>query len=154
MEQRRGDPEGRRIALRRAKLLSEAARVARVLQVLTERAGESMPEIDAIERSLVRREHDHLLRGRGRLDPRDKFNRRSGHRLYEEREINLLFADESGSPGPRVIAEDDCFAIGAVAMDAGQEATYRVAADRLKLDFFGTTDLTFHEPEMRAHEGR
>jgi len=32
-------------------------------------------------------------------------------------------------------------------------ATYVAAADRVKKDFFGTTDMTFHEPLMRHRKG-
>lgn len=57
-------------------------------------------------------------------------------------------------PGRQPHQPEDCFAVGAVAMDTGQEATYKVAADRVKSEYFGTTDITFHEPEMREHTGR
>ena len=74
--------------------------------------------------------------------------------MRDRRPINLLCVDESGvahwqaAPGG-----EDWFALGGIAMTPEQVAQYQDAADRLKLEFFGRTDVTFHEPMMRRRLG-
>lgn len=83
-----GDPDGRRLARYRAQLLAEAARVARVLVVLAERAGFEASNIREVERELVRAEQNNLVRGHGRLEPRTRYKQRSGQPLFEDRDVS------------------------------------------------------------------
>ena len=46
------------------------------------------------------------------------------------------------------------FALGAVAIDDEEHERYCARADEIKRQFFGTTQVTFHEPELRTHKGR
>jgi len=38
-------------------------------------------------------------------------------------------------------------------MEEHQRAAYISQADSLKTEFLGTADITFHEPDLRNHEG-
>ena len=74
--------------------------------------------------------------------------------MRDDRPINLLTVDESGvSHSQTASGGGDWFALGGVAMTQEEAAWYRDAADRLKLEFFGRTDVTFHEPLMRRQLG-
>jgi hypothetical protein len=150
----RGDPDGRRLARRRRELLAEAGRLAGALAVLMRRADVDPARCAELGRDLAKLERDELMKARGRIEGRRRFKQKSGHPLHEDREANLLFVDESGIPSPQPGEENSYFTLGAVAMDEGQAATYVVAADRIKAEFFGSTTITFHEPMMRHREDR
>ena len=45
------------------------------------------------------------------------------------------------------------FALAAIAMDEEHVQSYIAAADKLKLEFFGSIEMTFHEPNMRNFAG-
>lgn len=148
-----GDPEGRRLARRRAALLSEAASVARLLEVLLKRAGFDS-DIWELIKNLAQQEATELQRAQGRIESRKRFKHLSGHPMLDYRKLNLLFLDECGksfaepkTTGPHY------FTLGAVSMAEGAVVTYIEASNELKQRFFGTTELTFHEPYMRFHDG-
>ena len=63
-----------------------------------------------------------------------------------------LFIDESGHASPKSTPEQPAFALGAVALSPSEAARYVERADELKLAFFGRTNITFHEPDMRRYQ--
>lgn len=145
-----GDPEGRRLARQRALLLSEAGRVARILEILLARAGFPSDICRDLVRQLAAKEQVELQRAHGKIEPRNRFKGHSSHPLLEARSLTGLYVDESGKsiPEPK-LSGPRFFSLGAVALDdAGVEA-YCQAADKVKLEFFGRTDFAFHEPYMR-----
>jgi len=155
-DQRRGDPEGRLLASRRAAMLAEAGRVAHVLNALVRRAGVSndVPIASVVER-LAKLEADSLMRAHGRIEGRQRFKRSAGKGApaHEERLLARLFADESGSAFVAKDESEGWFALGAVAMTADEEQDYCARADDLKRQFFADPDnITLHEPPMRHRD--
>jgi hypothetical protein len=62
--------------------------------------------------------------------------------------------DESGKSFPEAAQLPQFFALGAVTFSTQEDMEdYTSRADSLKQDFFGTTNITFHEPLMRHHDG-
>lgn len=150
----RGDPEGRRIAKKRAQLLSESGQVARALQVLLKRAEFDSRILAEFIGKITQSELTELHRGYGRLESRKRFKPHVSHPLLEKRPRSELFIDENGKsvPEPSNASEAAVFSLGAVAMPAEAVDDYCVAANEIKLQFFGTTNITFHEPYMRFRE--
>ena len=152
IQQDDGDPRGRRIERRRSRVLAEASRAGHAFEALLRRAGYEGPhDLAALLDAIQREEERALMRGSGRLDSRKRFRHRSGQPLQEARVDDFLYLDESGRADPRSL--DACFVIGGVAMPGDAVAAYRSRADALKQEFFDRTDITFHEPHMRRHEG-
>ncbi|MDQ3167811.1 MAG: DUF3800 domain-containing protein [Chloroflexota bacterium] len=149
-----GDPKGRRLARRRSALLAEASGVARLLDVLLNRADEPREEVGQIVKDLGRLERIALQDAHGRVEPRTRFKRSEPTPLVRQRNRNLLFIDESGQSGPVGSKGQRVFALAGIAMDEEAVDNYTVAANEIKLHFFETTDVTFHEPEMRLGKGR
>lgn len=151
----RGDPEGRRPAKRHASLLAEAGQVARVLEVLLKRAEFDPEVVSELVKQLAKKEQIELQKGYGRIEPRRRFKPHVGHPLLEQRPRSALFIDESGKSNqePPTTSRPTVFALGGVAMPEEAVDNYRVAADEIKLEFFGRKDITFHEPQMRNREG-
>ena len=146
-----GDPSGRRIARRRALLLSEAGKVARLLEILLERADYDTEVCKTLIKDLGGYENSQLVKSYGRIESRKRFKKRSSQPLHEERRLNLLYADESGKSNPEPLPAPTFFSLGAVALTPDDADKYRIAADELKSQFFGRSDFTFHEPDMRNH---
>ncbi len=86
----------RREAARRARLLAEAGRVARMLEVLLQRADALVDGSRALTEQIGQLEQAALLRAHGRVESRRRFKHRSGHPLHEGREASYLFFDECG----------------------------------------------------------
>lgn len=152
VNQQRGDPAGRRLARRRAEKLAEAGQVARLLEVLVKRAGHDSASVRKIIKDLAVDEQVQLMKAHGHIEPRTRFKKKlSGQPLLDTRLRSLLFIDESGksTPEPRVTKHPPFFALGAVAMNEEDVDYYCAAADKIKLEFFGRTDFSFHEPAMR-----
>jgi hypothetical protein len=152
----RGDPEGRRLARRRAALLSEAGQVARIVEVLLKRAEfDDGGSVGELIKELADREKIDLQKSHGRIESRGRFKPHVGHPLLEKRPRNGLYIDENGvsKPEPPAHSRPTVFSLGAVAMPEESVDDYRVAADEIKQEFFGTTNFTFHEPPMRNREG-
>lgn len=105
-----------------------------------------------LTKRIGQQEQAELIRAVGHLESRKRFKYKSGSPLHEERVADLLFVDESGVSEPN--SPVDTFALAAVAVSPANEAMYIEEANNLKLDFFGRTDVTFHEPQMRNHDGR
>lgn len=147
-----GDPVGRRIARRRNRVLAEASRAGRAFEALLRRAGLDAPELAPLLARLADEEERELMRGAGRLESRKRFKHRSGQPLQEHRAADLLFLDESGTAHPQV--PEPCFVLGGIAMAEEEADAYRARADALKMEFFGRTDITFHEPHVRNHHER
>jgi hypothetical protein len=137
----KGDPEGRRLARRRAGLLSEAGRVACVLGALLERADyDDAGACGELIKGLTKSEEAQLHRGYGRVESRPRFKKKNtGAPLLEKRPRNLLYIDESGKSIPQPLGplHPPFFALGAVAMKQEEQDNYCVAADEIKLEFFG-----------------
>ena len=147
-----GDPVGRRIARRRNRVLAEASRAGQAFEALLRRAGLDAPELAPLLARLADEEARELMRGAGRLESRKRFKHRSGQPLQEPRAADLLFLDESGTAHPQ--APEPCFVLGGIAMAEEEADAYRARADALKTEFFGRTDITFHEPHVRNHHER
>ncbi len=149
----KGDPEGRRIAKRRALLLSEAAKVGQLFINLLMRAGQNTDACESLIRSLGGIEHSQLIKSYGRIESRKRFKKLSSQPLLDKRKTNALYVDENGKSKPEPLTGPTFFSVGAVAMETDDIERYIIDANRLKQKFFGRTDLTFHEPHMRNHEG-
>jgi len=150
----RGDPGGRRLARRRAMLLAEAARVTRAVEVLLKRAEFEAETCSELIKQLSLREQIELQRSYGRIEARKRFKPHVSHPLLEKRPRSMLYIDENGKSKPEPLAEarPTVFTLGAITMPAESVDDYCAAADEIKLQFFGTTDITFHEPQMRCRE--
>lgn len=150
----RGDSLGRRPARRRAQLLAEAGRLLHAVKLLLIHAEYPTEACEHVLRSVIEREQIELQRSLGRIEPRKRFRRGSSHPLLERLPRSLLFIDESGKSFPEpALPAPHYFALGAVAMGEQELASYVVRADAVKQRFFGTADMTFHEPYMRTHAG-
>jgi hypothetical protein len=148
-----GDPEGRRLARRRALVLSEAGRLADLLAILLERAQLSVDECQALCRDLATKERIEWQRADGHIEPRTRFPTLGSHPLLLDLPLNVLSIDECGIPHPGSSSRQPVFTLAGIAFDVEDIDNYRAAADELKLDFFGTTAFTFHEPDLRNHVG-
>ena len=157
MTRRQGDPEGRRVFRRRAQLLAEAGRIATTLiRVLRGVRSPAASEAADLAARIAREERAALQRAGGRIEGRRRYKRGSGtgNPVRDQRPVNDLFVDESGvahvstSPG-----QGGWFALGGVAMTPEAVDDYIAAADALKMEFFGRTDITLHEPHMRRAAG-
>lgn len=160
-ERETGDPDGRRIAQRKAVVLSEAGRLAASLRVLVRRAGLAEEvNVHSIEREIADHERQALMRAYGRIEGRRRFRRQRhdspnlGNPIRQNRPTNLLFLDESGTSHPAAKpGSENFFALAAIAMSAQEEATYVSAMDDFKRDQFGRIDVTLHEPHIRQADG-
>ena len=148
-----GDPEGRRLARRRALQLAEAGKVARLLEALLKRADYNADQSVALIKDLAGYENSQLLKSYGRIEPRNRYKGHSPQPLQDSREISALYVDENGKSKPEPLASQAFFSLGAVAMTPQDVDAYKSAADNLKNEFFGRTDFTFHEPHMRNRDG-
>jgi hypothetical protein len=149
-----GDPEGRRLAKHRSRLLREARLVARSLEVLLKRANCDLPSCTELLTGIENQEKSEAQRGYGRLESRKKYKTGSSHPLLENRPRSILFIDESGKSEPQPLAEaPPFFALAAVCLSEEKVDDYVFAANELKIKFFKTKDVTFHEPKMRDREG-
>jgi hypothetical protein len=102
---------------------------------------------------IAERERDALGKAFGRVESRSRFKGRSGQPLLEARVPSFLYIDESGISAPEPNKGRATFTMGAIAIDSEDAVAYRHAADELKRRFFGTTELTLHEPMMRHRDG-
>lgn len=149
---KKGDPEGRRLAKRRAELLAEAERVARSLDILLRRAEYQSEIMSSLVTDLARLQRNELQRAYGHIERRTRFKAKGGQPLQRGLPIKHLYVDESGtSRAPRNDSEE-IFALGAIAIDDNEAIRYIAAADAVKSEFFGRTDFQFHEPFMRHRE--
>lgn len=73
----KGDPKGRRLAQERAALLSEAGRVAYVLEALMKRAGYDAEVCSQLIKNLAKSEETELHRGYGRVESRMRFKKKN-----------------------------------------------------------------------------
>jgi hypothetical protein len=152
-----GDPEGRRLARRRALFLCEAGIVARQLEVLLKRAGFDPAVCSKLIEDLAAGEKTQLMKAHGRVEPRTRFKKKlSSNPLLDVRLRNNLYVDESGRSIPHRFAPTHApaFALGAVAVREEDVDSYSAAADEIKREFFGRVDFNFHEPNMRTRSGR
>lgn len=133
-------------------MLAEAGRVARAVEVLLKRAEVDASACTGLIEELARQEQIELQRALGRIEPRARFKKHASQPLLEKRPRNILYVDESGKSHAGAHAPN-FFALGAVAVPEEEVDNYCVAANDIKLEFFGRTDITFHEPAMRQHVG-
>lgn len=148
------DPHERRLARSKADTLGEANRLAQALLSLLERTDlDTAPARDLL-RAISKEEQAALLRGHGHIESRRRFKGQSSHPLQERRTVNRIYLDESGKSFPERGELPQIFALGAVAFESDEaEKNYIRNADSLKQEFFGTADMTFHEPHMRKRKG-
>ena len=150
METEEGDPSGRRIATRRVAYLAEAGRIGRLFRGVVKSAGLDTGPLDQVVSVIKAHERIELERAGGRIEPRKRFKGGSGQPLMDRRDRSLLFVDECGRATDR---NDSFFALGAIAITAGEADVYRSRADALKRRFFGEKHLTLHEPDIRHAKG-
>ena len=131
--------------------MAEAARFGRAFGALLRRADYEAPGLADLLAAVAEEETRESMRSSGRVESRQRFKYKSGQPLHEERVPDYLFLDESGRSDPR--SPGPCFAIGGIAMTRGEVDRYVKRADAVKMEFFGRTDITLHEPHMRNHEG-
>jgi hypothetical protein len=148
-----GDPEGRRIARSKAAVLAEAGRTAAALRVLLRRAGHDPVMADSLSKSLASAEAIELQRANGRIEPRNRFKAGLAQPLLAARPTHFLFLDEAGKSTRGSAGDSPFFSLAGVALQSSEIATYVAQADELKQKFFGSTEITFHEPMMRNHDG-
>jgi hypothetical protein len=148
-----GDPEARRLAHRRAMHLAEAGRLARALTALLKRADVDTEVCQALVAQIAEQERNELGKAFGRVESRTRFKGVSGHPLLEDRPHSFLYIDESGISSATSGKTSAIFTMGAVAMDLEEAHAYKHAANDIKRRFFGSTQLTFHEPMMRRRDG-
>lgn len=135
-------------------MLGEANRLAQALLALLERAGIEASSCRDLLGEITREEQAALLREHGRIESRRRFKFQSSQPLREERSINHIFLDESGRSAPQLAVAPQFFALGAVSFGTAEDKlNYIRRADEIKQRFFGTTNITFHEPNMRRHLG-
>lgn len=146
---KRGDPEGRRLAQRRAGLLHEAERVARALEILLDRAEHPKDAVSDLITELARQQQRELQKANGRIEPRTRFKSRGGHPLLKRLPVAALYIDESGTSTIPKDRGAEYFALGAISMEKEEAQRYIARADTIKLEFFGRTDFQFHDPYMR-----
>lgn len=149
-----GDPAGRRPARMRAAMLCEARSVLRAAEVLLKRADFDAKACQELIKVVAAQEQIELMRSHGRIEPRKRFKKHSSYALLEQRKRSILYVDEGGRSFKDRYKRYGFFALGGVAMPEEEEDNYCFAADEIKLKFFGRTDITFHEPNMRYREGR
>ncbi|MBI3911199.1 MAG: DUF3800 domain-containing protein [Armatimonadetes bacterium] len=143
-----GDSDGRRLARRHASATEEACRVAECLATLMRRCNLSDADANRIATNLRIRAVELREKAEGRIESR-LTTKNTGHPLLEDRNVNSLYLDESGTSA--INADDQVFALGGVAMHDEDVNTYIAEADKIKRQFFCRTDITFHEPDMRRH---
>ena len=149
-----GDPDGRRPARSRSVVLGQANRLAQSLLAILERAGLDVSLCEDLLQKITQAEQTSLLRAYGRIEPRKRFKGHSAQLLSDGRSLNFIFLDESGKSFPEAGDLPQFFAVGAVAFKNEQDQeSYCQKADAIKQEFFGTTEMTFHQPMMKNHEG-
>ena len=149
-----GDPLGRRLSRERASKLSEAYAIARLLELLLADSNVSTASCRQILKEVEKQERIALQRAQGRIEPRKRFKGHAAQPLLDSRAMNYLYVDEGGKSNPEPVVGPAFFALGAVAIDEEEHARYCARADEIKNEFFGTSEVTFHEPEIRTHKGR
>ena len=148
-----GDPNGRRLWRDKAAKLHEGHAVARLLNVLL---SDTDVEPDLCRRLLdeiERQERIALQRAYGRVEPRKRYKGQKSHPLLENRLVNCLYIDEAGKSNREPLEVPTFFSLGAVSIDAAECRKYCEKADAIKRRFFQSTEITFHEPQMRRREG-
>ena len=130
-------------------MTEEACRLAECLARALRRAGHPDEAAMELAKELRIAAVQLLERSEGRIESRLK-TKNTGHPLLEDRKVNCLHLDESGTAA--IAADDEVFALGGVAMHEADVPAYVAKADELKLHFFGSIDITFHEPLMRKHD--
>ncbi len=148
-----GDPKGRRLSRRRALLLAEAGRVGHALKALLRRASFGTSTVDALSEAMQREEMRHLQIAQGRIESRRRFGKHASQPILDSRQCHELFLDESGKSSVEPVAGPTFFALAGIAMNPEDAEAYCVEADKVKMEFFNTTDITFHEADMRAYDG-
>ena len=152
-ENQSGDPKGRRLWRDKAVKLYEGHAVARLLNILL---SDTDVEPDLCLRLLgeiERQERIALQRAYGRVEPRKRYKGQKSHPLQENRSVNGLYIDEAGKSNREPLDGPTFFSLGAVAIDDAERRKYCEKADAVKRRFFQSTEITFHEPQMRRRDG-
>ena len=133
--------------------MSEAARVLASAEALLKRAGFDADACNEVIKAVTAQEQIELLRAHGRISGRKRFKRHSNYALLDGRPRSMLYIDEGGRSFIDRHGTNSFFSLGGVAMTEDEASKYRAAADKIKQTFFGRTDVTFHEPDMRHRDG-
>jgi hypothetical protein len=120
---------------------------------LLQRAGFPTDACLDLCKQIAEQEQSELLRSFGRIEPRNRFPNLGSHPLLVNAAVNVLSLDECGQSHARLTSGQTVFSLGGVALDEEQIGLYKREADAVKRAFFGTVDITFHEPEIRRREG-
>lgn len=147
-----GDPSGRRLARRRALLLAEAGQFARALGILLRDANFESDTLATVVKEIASQERIESVRADGRLEGRKRF-RHLPYPFPQNQPVVDFYLDESGKSPHEPPPSPPFFALAGIAMTAAATAAYKREADRVKREFFGTVDVTFHEPDMRERKG-
>lgn len=152
----KGDPKGIKLARQKYLWLREASLVGRSLEVLLKRADFDMSHCAELLTRIGNAQRTWLSRSGGRVESRRKYkgSPHSGHPLLETRPTSVLYIDEGGQSKPEKLEppRPTFFALSSIALPEELAADYCERADKVKQEFFGRTDLTFHEPFMRNRE--
>jgi len=128
--------------------------LAQALRVLLSRAGLDIAACEALSQEIASQEQAELLRAHGRIASRKRFKGQSSQPILENRPVLNLFLDESGKSFPEpALTGASYFALGGIAISDLEVKMYCERADAIKAEFFGRTDITFHEPSMRNRDG-
>ena len=145
-----GDQEGRRLHRWRAQRLSEAGRIAGLLDRLLRRAQLHYADLDQLVRRIGQAEQAELEAAHGRVESRKRFGGATAQPLLSRRTRNFLFVDESGSSRPNVDGKDDFLALAGIGIHPNAAAAWAVKSAEIKRTFNLPPWAVFHEPDMRS----
>jgi len=148
-----GDQEGKRLHRWRAQRLSEAGRVAGLLDRLLRRAELRDADLEVLMRRIGQAEQAELEAAHGRVESRKRFGGATAQPLLSRRTRNFLFVDESGSSRPNVDGKDDFLALAGIAIDPAAAAAWTLTSAELKRSFNLPPWAVFHEPDIRNRTG-
>lgn len=152
--QQRGDPDGQRIAMRKAAALTEAARLTALAESRLRLAEINELDFTSLRNEIAALEKQITGVGSREVEGRRRYRgkKRYGRSALPGNDL-FFFVDESGSwKPPSIEGDDDWFALGAIAMTKGAVDRYIAFADEVKVLFFDHNTVTFHEPQMRRGE--
>lgn len=148
-----GDPNGRRLWRDKAVKLHEAHAIARLLNALLSDTAVGPDLCLRLLDEIERQERIALQRAYGRVEPRKRYKGQKSHPLQENRPLNCLYIDEAGKSNREPLEVPTFFSLGAVAIDEAECRKYCEKANAIKQRFFQSSEITFHEPQMRRREG-
>ena len=127
----------------------------RSLEVLLLRADVDPTSCQQLSSQVAHLEASELMKSYGHVEPRNRFKKKNaGQPLMQQRPTSGLYLDENGKSNPEShLDSPQFFSLGGVVMADEAQEDYIIQADKIKEAFFGTTEITFHEPAMRNRDG-